>query len=63
MPSPVTEASIQLDYPVYAVDFDPQDANRIVVGGGGGADRSGVRNKIVRMTFLVLRSRHEEKNS
>lgn len=47
-PPLLDEASIELDYPLYALDFDPQDANRIVVGGGGGAGRSGVGNKIVR---------------
>lgn len=45
---PFLAASIELDYPLYALDFDSHDANRIVVGGGGGAGRSGVGNKIVR---------------
>ncbi|KAK0630815.1 hypothetical protein B0T17DRAFT_529384 [Bombardia bombarda] len=45
----------RLDYPLYAVDFDPQDANRVVVGGGGGAGRSGVGNKIT-----VLDASHQE---
>ncbi|KAF4119241.1 prolactin regulatory element-binding protein [Geosmithia morbida] len=45
-PTPLPEATIELDYPLYALDFDPQDATRIVVGGGGGAGRSGVGNKI-----------------
>lgn len=40
-------ADTDVDYPIYAVDFDPEDANRLVVGGGGGAGRSGVGNKIV----------------
>lgn len=40
-------AKITLSYPLYACDFDPQDANRLVVGGGGGPGRSGVGNKIV----------------
>jgi hypothetical protein len=48
MALPFPQASIKLDYPLYAVSFDPQDANRLVVGGGGGAGRSGVANKIVR---------------
>ncbi|KAK1751683.1 hypothetical protein QBC47DRAFT_390740 [Echria macrotheca] len=39
-------ASQQLSYPLYACDFDPQDANRLVVGGGGGPGRSGVSNQI-----------------
>jgi hypothetical protein len=48
MALPFPQATIKLDYPLYAVSFDPQDANRIVVGGGGGVGRSGVGNKIVR---------------
>lgn len=48
MALPFPQANIKLDYPLYAVSFDPQDANRLVVGGGGGAGRSGVANKIVR---------------
>jgi hypothetical protein len=47
MAPPFPAAGIELDYPLYAVDFDPEDANRLVVGGGGGANRSGVSNKIV----------------
>ncbi|KAK1249860.1 hypothetical protein MKX08_009863 [Trichoderma sp. CBMAI-0020] len=46
MALPFPQASIKLDYPLYAVSFDPQDVNRLVVGGGGGAGRSGVANKI-----------------
>ncbi|KAJ6446672.1 WW domain-containing protein [Purpureocillium lavendulum] len=46
MPVPFPRASIELDYPLYALDFDPEDAQRLVVGGGGGAGRSGVGNKI-----------------
>jgi hypothetical protein len=40
------KSAIQLDYPPVALDFDSQDANRIVVGGGGGPRRD-VKNKIV----------------
>ena len=47
MAPPFPRASIELDYPLYAVDFDPEDSTRLVVGGGGGAGRSGVGNKIV----------------
>lgn len=39
-------AKITLSYPLYACDFDPQDQNRLIVGGGGGAGRSGVGNRI-----------------
>ncbi|KAK0646007.1 hypothetical protein B0T16DRAFT_412407 [Cercophora newfieldiana] len=42
----IQTATQNLTYPLYACDFDPQDANRLVVGGGGGANRSGVANKI-----------------
>jgi len=43
----IPSAKATLSYPLYACDFDPLDANRLVVGGGGGAGRSGVGNKIV----------------
>ncbi|ODA80149.1 hypothetical protein RJ55_03107 [Drechmeria coniospora] len=46
MAPPLSSASIELDYPLYALDFDPEDANRLVVGGGGGPGHSGVGNKI-----------------
>jgi len=42
----IQTASQNLSYPLYACDFDPQDANRLILGGGGGAGRSGVSNKI-----------------
>ncbi|KAI8302370.1 hypothetical protein K4K61_007972 [Colletotrichum sp. SAR11_59] len=45
-PSPFDTAKLTLDYLPYACEFDPQDANRLLVGGGGGANRSGVANKI-----------------
>lgn len=54
MALPFPQANIKLDYPLYAVSFDPQDANRLVVGGGGGAGRSGVANKIVRDSLWCL---------
>ncbi|KOS19310.1 hypothetical protein ESCO_000166 [Escovopsis weberi] len=41
MASPFPRASIELDYPLYALSFDPQNASRLVVGGGGGATRTG----------------------
>ncbi len=46
MAPPIPSSSIRLDCPLYACDFDPQDANRLIVAGGGGAGRSGVGNKI-----------------
>ncbi|KAK3322392.1 hypothetical protein B0H66DRAFT_638837 [Apodospora peruviana] len=42
----IPKAELRLSFPPYACDFDPQDANRLVVGGGGGPGRSGVSNKI-----------------
>lgn len=47
MASLFPEARIEVDYPLYSVDYDPEDASRIVIGGGGGAGRSGVANKMV----------------
>ncbi|KAH6897180.1 hypothetical protein B0T10DRAFT_178569 [Thelonectria olida] len=55
-PPPFPCASTELDYPLYAVDFDPEDSNRLIVGGGGGAGRSGVGNKI---TVIETVSKHE----
>ncbi|KAL1840105.1 hypothetical protein VTJ49DRAFT_800 [Mycothermus thermophilus] len=47
MAAPIASAEIRLSYPLYALDFDPKDANRLIVGGGGGgSSRSGVGNKI-----------------
>lgn len=45
-------AKITLSYPLYGADFDPKNANFLLVGGGGGEGRSGVGNKIVRLLFL-----------
>ncbi|KAF7904524.1 hypothetical protein EAF00_001858 [Botryotinia globosa] len=42
----IPSAKLTLPYPLYACDFDPIDSSRLVVGGGGGAGRSGVENKI-----------------
>ncbi|KAK3937254.1 hypothetical protein QBC46DRAFT_393125 [Diplogelasinospora grovesii] len=42
----IPSTELKLSYPLYACDFDPQDANKLIVGGGGGAGRSGVGNKI-----------------
>ncbi|EOO00658.1 putative guanine nucleotide exchange factor-like protein [Phaeoacremonium minimum UCRPA7] len=54
MAPPIPESKIALSYPLYACDFDPQDSNKLIVGGGGGAGRSGVGNKIT-----VLDASHE----
>ncbi|KAG9239361.1 hypothetical protein BJ875DRAFT_391358 [Amylocarpus encephaloides] len=42
----IPSAKATLSYPLYACDFDPLDSSRLVVGGGGGAGRSGIGNKI-----------------
>lgn len=47
MPIPTPSAKITLSCPLYAADFDPENSNRLLVGGGGGEGRSGVGNKIV----------------
>ena len=63
MAPPFPSASLELDYPLYALDFDHEDATRLVVSGGGGAGRSGVGNKTVSLplsrdpSFLECRAR------
>jgi hypothetical protein len=47
-------ASLTLDYPLFACDFDPLDPNRLVIGGGGGVSKTGVGNKIVSSWFRRL---------
>ncbi|EFX00308.1 hypothetical protein CMQ_7310 [Grosmannia clavigera kw1407] len=42
----IRTSKAQLTYPLYACDFDAQDAGRLVVGGGGGSSRTGVGNCI-----------------
>jgi len=44
---PVSYTKTTLSYPVYSADFDPYNRGYLVVGGGGGAGRHGVGNKIV----------------
>lgn len=56
MAPPFPESKITLDYPLYGCDFDPQDSSRLFVGGGGGASRTGVGNKI---SFLDVASREK----
>ncbi len=48
MPGPTHTAKLTLTYPLYCADFDPQNSDFLLVGGGGGEGRSGVSNKIVR---------------
>jgi len=50
----IPSAKLTLPYPLYACDFDPVDSTRLVVGGGGGAGRSGVENKIVSPRICLL---------
>ncbi|KAK3692554.1 hypothetical protein B0T22DRAFT_17082 [Podospora appendiculata] len=42
----IPAAEIKLSFPLYACDFDTEDANRLMVGGGGGANKSGVGNAL-----------------
>ncbi|KAM0324364.1 hypothetical protein ACHAQA_008145 [Verticillium albo-atrum] len=46
MPPSLPVTRLTLGYPPFACDFDPQDATRLLVSGGGGANRSGVPNRI-----------------
>lgn len=46
----IPSAKATLAYPLFACEFDPLDSTRLFVGGGGGAGRSGVPNKIVNTT-------------
>lgn len=48
MAPPIATAKLDLTYPLYAADFDPNDNGFLLVGGGGGEGRSGVGNKIVK---------------
>ena len=43
----VPSAKVTLSYPLYACDFDPLNSASLVVGGGGGAGKTGVGNTIV----------------
>ncbi|KAI4131992.1 MAG: hypothetical protein LQ338_000976 [Usnochroma carphineum] len=46
MAPPLASAKLTLSYPLYASDFDPQNSNFLLVGGGGGESRTGLGNKI-----------------
>ncbi|KAL2752860.1 hypothetical protein ACRALDRAFT_2113393 [Sodiomyces alcalophilus JCM 7366] len=56
MGPPLEVSRLTLNYPPYSCEFDPQDATRLLVGGGGGANRSGVANRI---TAIDTSSRNE----
>ncbi len=36
MASPISSAEHVLSYPPSSCEFDPQDANRLIIAGGGG---------------------------
>ena len=54
MAPPIATAKIALTYPIYASDFDPNSNGLLLVGGGGGESRSGVGNKIVNSSPIML---------
>lgn len=56
-PNLIPSAKLTLSYPLYTCDFDPTDSTKLVVGGGGGAGRSGVGNRIVCCCHLVAEIR------
>lgn len=47
-------AHLTLGCPVYACDFDPQDPNKLIVGGGGGVRAGDVPNRIVGRAAATL---------
>jgi len=57
----IPSAKATLSYPLYACDFDPLDSTRLIVGGGGGAGRSGVGNKIVSIDRALPQAHKEDK--
>lgn len=42
----------KVDFPVYGLDFTADDI--LIAGGGGGANRSGVKNNLVRYQHLCF---------
>ncbi|KAM3566969.1 hypothetical protein ARSEF4850_000003 [Beauveria asiatica] len=52
MSQPFPTTYTRSDYPLFAVDFDPEDDSRIITGGGGGPNRSGVPNKLTVLETL-----------
>ncbi|OAA56461.1 hypothetical protein ISF_07529 [Cordyceps fumosorosea ARSEF 2679] len=46
MSQPFPTTYTRSDYPLFAVEFDPEDDSRIIASGGGGPNRSGVPNKL-----------------
>jgi len=47
----ISTSKVTLSYPLYASVFDPLDASRLVIGGGGGGSKTGVKNKIVSLAI------------
>lgn len=45
----------KVDFPVYGLDFTADDI--LIVGGGGGANRSGVKNNLVCVATAFVRYR------
>ncbi|EAA28029.1 hypothetical protein GE21DRAFT_4697 [Neurospora crassa] len=43
---PIPSAELRTSYSLYSLEFDPEDANRLIVAGGGGPGNHGVGNKI-----------------
>jgi glycyl-tRNA synthetase len=42
----IRSSKLTLSCPLFAADFDPQNNDFLLVGGGGGESRSGVGNQI-----------------
>ncbi|KAL3481850.1 hypothetical protein BJX99DRAFT_243501 [Aspergillus californicus] len=55
----IPSAKITLSCPLFAADFDPRNHAFLVVAGGGGEGRSGVRNKIVLLNAFKRRELSE----
>lgn len=47
MPPPVSYTKYQFKEPLFTAEFDPYGRGYLVVGGGGGENRSGVANILV----------------
>ena len=54
MAPPFASSNVTLSCPLYACDFDPNNHDFLLVGGGGGEGRSGVGNKIVEHPSRLL---------
>jgi len=51
MAPPISSTKISLSYPIYTLEFDPYNRGYLVVGGGGGANRNGIDNRLVRVNI------------